>query len=182
VDPGQHVFTFEVAGQPPITRTFVLTEGEKGRRELVSGGGGAAPPVVPLAPGPGQVGQATTGGAMGTPKIVGLVLGGVGVAGLAVGSVFGMLAIAQKSQQQIDCPNPSCSPSGHTQAISDHSTGVTDGTISTVGFIAGGALLVGGAVLFFTAGPSPGQPARSGMIVAPSAGPGGGGVSLSGRF
>ncbi len=35
VDPGQHVFTFEVPGQAPTTYRFVLKEGEKDRRERI---------------------------------------------------------------------------------------------------------------------------------------------------
>jgi hypothetical protein len=35
VDPGPHAFTFEVSGQPNITRGFVLKEGEKLRRERI---------------------------------------------------------------------------------------------------------------------------------------------------
>jgi hypothetical protein len=35
VDPGAHTFTFEVAGQPPVTGQYLLHEGEKGRRERV---------------------------------------------------------------------------------------------------------------------------------------------------
>ncbi|HEY3818280.1 MAG TPA: hypothetical protein VGL81_13970 [Polyangiaceae bacterium] len=116
---------------------------------------------------------------MGTQKILGLAAGGVGVAGLVVGGVFGMLTLSKKSQQQSDCGS-ACSPASHTQAVNDHSVGMTDATISTVGFIAAGALLVGGAVLFLTAHPSS-QPI-TGWLVAPSAGPGGGGVWLRREF
>jgi hypothetical protein len=35
VDPGPHAFTFEVSGQPSVTKGFVLKEGEKLRRERV---------------------------------------------------------------------------------------------------------------------------------------------------
>jgi hypothetical protein len=35
VDPGPHAFTFEVTGQPIVTRGFVLKEGEKLRRERI---------------------------------------------------------------------------------------------------------------------------------------------------
>jgi hypothetical protein len=200
VDIGEHVFTFEVAGQPPITRTLVLTEGEKGRRERIAIAA-ATPstpaPVPPPAPSPAPVPEGSapagvapllsatetppTGGGMGTQKVLGLVAGGVGVVGIGVGSVFGLLTLSQKSQQQSDCGGP-CSAASHAQALNDHATGMTDGTISTVGFIAGGALLVGGAVLFFAAGRSPEQSAATGMVIAPSAGPRGGGLSLRGEF
>jgi hypothetical protein len=52
VDPGQHVFTFAVEGQPPTTMTFVLAAGEKARRERIVVGGGteATPAVTPPSP------------------------------------------------------------------------------------------------------------------------------------
>lgn len=49
VDPGQHVFTFEIAGQPPLTRTLVVAEGEKERRELIVIGS-LPKPATPAAP------------------------------------------------------------------------------------------------------------------------------------
>jgi hypothetical protein len=36
VNPGEHRFTFEIAGQPPIEKTIVLNEGEKDRHESVA--------------------------------------------------------------------------------------------------------------------------------------------------
>jgi len=202
VDTGAHVFTFEVPGQAPVSRTLVLTEGEKGRRERIMIGATpvplSAPPAAPV-PGatPGAAPEAgaapagaivssapeppATGGGMGTQKILGLVVGGVGVAGVAVGSIFGAMAFAQKSQEQSACGS-ACTPAGHTEALSDRSNGITDGTISTVGFVAGGLSLAGGAALFFTASRSSEGSAASGMVVVPSAGPGGAGLSLRGEF
>jgi hypothetical protein len=116
---------------------------------------------------------------MGAPKILGLVAGGVGVAGLAVGSAFGFMSISQKNQQQSTCGStPTCTGADHAQAVSDHSSAVTDGLVSTVGIVAGGALLVGGAVLFFAI---PGR-SDAGVQVTPSVGANGGGLSLSGSF
>ena len=153
VDIGQHVFTFEVAGQAPVTRTLVLTEGEKGRREVIAIGGAKSPASVPA---PSAAPVAATGvsmhpvtetsetesppagGGVETRKLLGLVAGGVGVAGLAVGSVFGVLTLSEKSQQQKDCASSaSCTGAGHTQALSDHSLGMTDATISTTDSLPG---------------------------------------------
>jgi hypothetical protein len=124
-----------------------------------------------------------SGSSWGTPKVLALVAGGVGVAGIAVGSIFGLMTISQKNQQQTICGStPSCTTSDHTQAVNDHSAAASDGLISNVGFIAGGALLVGGAVLFFAV-PSPtGQPMPIGMRLTPSFGTDGGGLSLNGSF
>jgi hypothetical protein len=189
VDRGSHVFTFTVAGRPPITRTFVLTEGEKGRREkialdaaspsAVDASGTRASPSGSAAVEPGS----SAGRGMGTGRILGLVAGGVGVAGIAVGSVFGVMTISEKNQQTTDCPSSSCGTRGRALAQSDHSTALTDSTLSTVGFIAGGALLVGGAVLFFASGhPSSEGPPPSAILLVPGVGPGGGGVWLKGEF
>jgi hypothetical protein len=190
VDPGQHVFTFKAGNQPPVTRTLVLTEGEKGRREQVVlfAPGAAAPAPVPAAtvasvPAGNETSASDHGGGMGTPKILGLVAAGLGVAGIAVGSVFGAQAFSLKDQQVSDCGSPTtCTPAGHARAIDDHSTGTTDSTIADVGFIAGGALLVGGVVLFLVGGSSARPAPAAGMVVAPSVGPGGGGVFMRGEF
>jgi len=190
VDPGVHAFTFTAEGQPSVTQTFVLKEGEKERRERIVIGpppGATAPVPAPVpagAPLPGTALPSTppdsSGGGMGGRKILGLSVAGAGVAGIAVGSVFGLLTASAANQQKTDCASPtSCAHVG--QATSDHSTAQTDGAISTVAFIAGGALLVGGAVLFFTGGRSS-EPATSALVVAPGAGPGGGGVLLRGTF
>jgi hypothetical protein len=199
VDPGAHVFTFEVSAYPPSTRTIVVTEGQKGRRERVTILRGPSPePAPPVAPRPSldanppvaaqadtasATGPAPATGGIGAQKILGLVVSGVGVAGVAVGSLFGLMTLSQKSQQETACPSATaCSPGGHALAVGDHSTGMTDSTISTVGFIAGGALLTTGAVLFFTSSPSPERSPSSRILVIPSAGPRGGAVFLRGAL
>jgi hypothetical protein len=48
LDPGAHTFTFEAAGQPPLTKQIVVREGEKERREMLQlGKAPAAPPPGP---------------------------------------------------------------------------------------------------------------------------------------
>jgi hypothetical protein len=114
-------------------------------------------------------------------RVAGLAGAGLGVAGIVVGSVFGLMTLSEKNQQQSDCGSP-CSVTNHSRAVDDHSNATTDGTIATVGFIAGGALLVGGAVLFWTAG-HPSEPSTAAAtVLVPSVGPGGGGVLLKGAF
>ena len=209
VDPGEHVFAFEVAGQSPVTEVFVIKEGEKERRErIVLGGASPAPQSTPLAPIPQGTPSAAPAaapspelvapsppsdtapsssagsrdhGGLSMRQILGLTTGGLGVAGVAAGSVFGLLAISAANQQRSDCLSPS-SCSMHPQALSSHSTATSDGAISTAAFVAGGALLLGGCTLFFL-GNHPARPGpTSGLVLAPSAGPSGGGVSLRGRF
>jgi hypothetical protein len=165
VDPGSHVFTFTVAGKPSVTRTFVLKEGERDRREQVRIGAPADAASEVPAPVPGT-GRST----------LGLVVGGVGVVGLGVGSAFGLLALSATNQQKTDCASPTSCP--HVgAAATDHKSAQTDGAISTAAFIAGGALLATGGILFFSA-PHSEKPTTAGFIVSP----GGGGIWLRGQF
>jgi hypothetical protein len=185
VDQGSHVFTFTVAGQPPITRTFLLIEGEKRRREQIALGSVSLPVsgAPPASAGSTSAEPEAPARGMGTQKVLGLVAGSAGVAGIVVGGVFGAMTLSEVSQQKsacasatpMACPNP-------TQAASDHSAGEMDHTISTVGFIAGGVLLVGGAVLFFTARHTSEPRAVTRLVVVPSVGPSGGGMFLKGEF
>lgn len=66
------------------------------------------------------------------------VVGGVGVAGIATGSIFGILALGQQSKGN-DANNL-------RDATSHRDTGKTFATVSNVGFIVGGVLLAGGVV------------------------------------
>ncbi len=51
VDPGEHTFTFTIAGRPPITRRLSLRAGERLRRDVVfRGEPTAAPPRAAAAP------------------------------------------------------------------------------------------------------------------------------------
>jgi hypothetical protein len=99
-----------------------------------------------------------------------------------VGSVFGLQTYSEVNKQKSECPPATCTVTGNAQGLKDHSTAVTDGTISMVAFIAGGALVVGGAVLFFATGHSPTAPATTGLVLWPAVGPGGGSLSIRGEF
>jgi|HubBroStandDraft_1064217.scaffolds.fasta_scaffold26707_2 hypothetical protein len=182
VDPGEHVFVFTMPGQAPVTQTFVLKEGDKERRERIV----LRPALVPAATSPSSGGAPSSslrepGEGLGAQRMLGLVAGGVGVAGLAAGTVFGLLTISEGNKQQMDCAS-AVSCANPSRAASDHSTGATDRTISTVGFVAGGVLLAGGVVLFLTGGhPSEGLSA-AGLVVQPSVGPDGGEMLLKGEF
>lgn len=176
IDPGPHEFTFSTAGAPPLTETIILHEGEKDRRETVTLAIGAPPaPVPPPTAGAttARAGGSTPAaeGAGKTQRIVGLVAGGVGIVGLGVGGLFGVLASSSWKTAQRECPgHTGCS----TLAMNDRSQAVTAATIATAGFIAGGVLLAGGLVLYFTA-PRTDSP-RVGLEVRPR------GIALSGEF
>ena len=177
VDPGEHVFVFTVAGSPPVTRKLVIAERDHSRRERIQfeaaavapGTGTEAPPSSPSAPERGS-----------TLRMAGLITGGAGVVGIGVGSVFGLMTGSAYSSQKNDCASALNCPH-HGQALDDHSAALTDGTIATVAFVAGGALLVAGAAMYLLGGHRS-EPATTGLLVAPSVGPSSAGVLLRGAF
>jgi hypothetical protein len=85
-------------------------------------------------------------------RIGGIVLAGLGFTSLIVGTAFGIDAMSNLNDS-----NAHCGQGGHTKdqcdgiGVSDRSTAITASTASTVGFVAGGLALAGGAALFFLA-------------------------------
>lgn len=120
-------------------------------------------------------------------RTIGVVLTGVGGAGLALGAVAGVLAISKHGQansacdQQSTCPRSGDGPSLESQAA-------TWGTVSTIGFIAGGVLAATGLTLYFTApkaAPSSGSAASGAttpLSLAFTPSPQGFGATLQGGF
>lgn len=129
------------------------------------------PPPERPAEKPTPAWRADTNDGGSTQRTVGIVLGGVGLAGVAVGTIFGVIAITKKSEADKECQPPDrdvCTQKG----IDASESSTSAGNVSTVGFIAGAALLAGGAVLYFTA------PSGTSLAVHPSAGPQGAGAAV----
>ncbi len=84
-----------------------------------------------------------------TQRIASIALGGLGIVGIGVGTVYGFTAIHNNSQSKNECPsNPNiCSDAG----VNGRNDALRQARISTVAFVAGGAALAAGAVLYFTA-------------------------------
>lgn len=157
IDPGQHTFVFETAGQAPVTKTLLIQQAEKDRRESVSFGTPTNPPLqtcpdgYELPPSGGSCIKRETNG-LGTQKVLAIVAGGVGVVGLGVGTVAGLVAVSQKSAAQSACPGSWCA----TQDGSNKwSTAGSTANLSTIGFIVGGVGVAAGAVLWLTAPSAP---------------------------
>ena len=71
-----------------------------------------------------------------------LVVMGVGVAGLGVGVITGILTLNDAAELKDRCPQNPCPP--ENESLSDSVN--TLGTVSTVGFIVGGAAVAAGAL------------------------------------
>ncbi len=214
LDPGEHVFAFDVAGQPRVEKRLVIHEGEKDRRERIVIGlaeptpapvqtpAPSAPAITPpppalsppaatiaeapVAPEPSTPPPGDSGGASSSwnaQKTWALILGGVGIAGLAVGTGLGVAASSSKSKQVNECPSPdACTPSGYTQALQDHSSATSNATGSTIGFGVGAAAILVGVIVWATSGSgSEATPKSSIVQIGPAFGSRGGAL-LQGAF
>jgi hypothetical protein len=127
------------------------------------------PPNAPASP---ETAPQPTSSSGGPWKTVGYVAGGIGVVGLAVGGVFGFLAMSEKGSH---CDsNKTCDPG----TVDDLRT---KASVSNVGLIAGGVLLAAGLTIVLVA-PKGSQETAAKIRLAPSVGANGGGAVLSGSF
>jgi hypothetical protein len=177
VDPGPHVFVFTWEGHPSVTKKLVLAEHDQARREVVVFGGAETPHVesASLATAPAAAGS---GGSGIDRKTIAFAVGGAGVIGLVVGSIFGIVAKNTYDGATSRCAQSGSSPPSGCpgDALSaGNNTAHQQATVSTVGFVAGAALLTGGAILYFTA-------PKAGVAVAPTVGTNGGGLSVLGTW
>lgn len=107
-----------------------------------------------------------------TQRTIALVAGGVGIAGIAIGAVSGIIAVSKRSSAQSECPSDVFAYRCPTESgAAAWNSATTAGDVSTVAFVAGGVLVAGAAVLWFTA-PS----ARTRVGISPS------GARVEGRF
>lgn len=107
-------------------------------------------------------------------RTAGFVVGGLGVVGLGVGAVTGILALGSASTVKSSCNTDVTPATCKTQeGLDAMSSGQTTATVSTIGFIGGGALLTAGLVMILTAPKS-----ASKLAIVPTMGPGNAGLVM----
>jgi hypothetical protein len=119
---------------------------------------------------PTRIEEATRGDGQ---RTLAIATGAVGIVGLGLGTVFGIVSKTKHDEADRECQPPDrklCTAAGVDAGNAAQSAGTT----ATVAFVVGAVLVAGGAALYFTA--------PSGVAVAPTAAPGGGGVMIAGRF
>ena len=180
IDPGEHTFVFKLADGRTAQRKITLREGEKNVSVAVTIGAPEVrqpPPAVHHGPA-WEHSDAALAAAQPRPRkpsplrLVGFVAAGVGVAGLAVGTVFGLMSSSKLSAPNCDPSTKLCDPG----VIDDAKSAAT---ISTISFVAGGVLVAGGLTLALVA-PKGTSSARVNM--APTVGLNSGGLSLLGAW
>jgi hypothetical protein len=131
---GQHVVSASMPNREPW-QSVVVTTGQATRVVTVP----ELSPVAVERPPP----RARDGA---TQRTIGLVVAGSGALGLALGGVFGGVALARTGDARALQTGPAPAPFDAAKADAQ-----TWGTASTVAFVAGGVLLAGGLVVWLTA-------------------------------
>ncbi len=191
VDPGSHTveatapstrkWTTTVTVDPSSSAAVVTIPQLEVERQVVVGTGGKPeggkpeppPPPPPVDTAPSGSGQ----------KIAGYAVGGAGVVGLALGSVFGLIAKSKNDQalQPQNCRTSTyCTPQG----LSLTSDAKSAGNLSSVFFVAGGVLAGTGLVLVLAAPSSKAQSTRSAtaLRLVPHLAPGAMGMGMEGSW
>jgi hypothetical protein len=184
VNPGVHTLHLQSADGLSVDQQVLVKEGMKNQDITVTLGKGGKPGAPPLVVSPGATpapsaavsttpAAAPSGG--GSPlRTAGWISGGVGIAGLAVGTIFGIVAISDKSAA--NCRgNSDCN-------ASDVSSAKSAATVSTVGIIVGSVLLAGGAGLVLFAPKGDASPAASSLRLMPLVGARDAGMMLGGAW
>lgn len=147
VDPGKHTIEAQAKGKKPYTTTIEIAEKDK-TSSLDIPTLEDQPASEPKPPPPVTEPPAEPKSTWSTQKTLGLAAVGAGIVGAGVGTVFGLMTSSKWKDAQSHCNDIyECDETGVTLGTDAKNAG----TISTVAFIAGGALVVLGAVVFFTA-------------------------------
>jgi hypothetical protein len=85
---------------------------------------------------------------LGTQRALALTAGGVGVAGVVVGSIFGLTAKSKHDAAGEYCSGRTCTDQRGVDLTND---ALSAGNVATAGFVVGAVGLAAGAVLWFTA-------------------------------
>jgi hypothetical protein len=169
VDPGDHLIEATAPGYS-IWSTHSVTNKE-GQVFTVT--------IPALVPKPIDETAAAGSGGPSPLRPAAYAVGGIGVAGVVAGAIFGGLAASSSSKLKTECPNNICTASSQGNL----SSAKTQALVSTIGLTVGGAALATGIVLFVVSRPSGKKDdARPSAELVPSFGPQGGSLSLVGRF
>jgi hypothetical protein len=152
LEAGTHSFTFTSAKGPAVTETVVVLEGNKNQTVSATFPGPPAPPPAAPPPTPPPVVAPAPPPAYWTgQRILGVAIAGGGLVGMGVG---GILALSAKSQF-----NTAENESGQPR-VSDSQSAANLGNVASVVVGVGGAVLVGGLVVWLLA---PSQQTQVGM-------------------
>jgi len=150
IDAGMHAAQVTAAGKKPSEEKFEITGGpgtvaaHKFRALAIDDTPPPPPPKPKPAFEPKPIAPPEPSGGLSALQWTGIGAAGVGVIGIGVGTFFGLRAASLKD-------DAACTTTCTTEGDRILADARSAGTVSTISFIAGGALLVGGALLYFLA-------------------------------
>lgn len=166
IDPGKHVVRAGDYGFKPVEVKFEIAEGATLTvpMQLVAAPSGSpawgypAVTTTPAAPAPAPPPRPSS-----AMKITGIVITGLGVAGLAAGAITGAMALGDAGTLSDQCNADLVCPGSERDTVSSYRT---LSTTSTATFIAGGVLTAGGVALILAA---PSSKPAAGQETSPGA-------------
>ena len=166
VDPGAHTLRLVAPGRPPVSRSFDVPAG-RGTTDV------QLDLPVPTREPPGGPPASNRAGL----RTAAYVSGSVGLAGLAAGSVLGLVALSNWNQAHSECAHGT---SGCSQDALHRQSSIHDeATASTMAFVVGAVGVAAAALLFgFSSAPS----SRGVAGVTPAADAHGARLYLTGSF
>jgi hypothetical protein len=149
VDPGEHVVVTQVPGGPRNEKRIRLQRGDRERLMLAFTLPDLTPPVAAAESPASAKAPALVPGSRptSTAHTWSYIAGGVGVAGVLVGTVTGVMSMQKKRIVDDNCVSTACNTDGKAAA----DAGRTLGNISTLGFCVGSAGVAASLVLWFAA-------------------------------
>lgn len=158
-DPGSHTIAASAPGRRTWTGTAVVKADGSGTVITIPDLEKETPvsPAAPVGPAVATTTKAaetpqatkpadtTQGGSM-SKRWPALAAGAVGVAGIAVGTVFGLKSMSKKEAANEHCDGAQCRD---PQGVALRNDAIAAGNISTIAFVVGGVGLATGTVLWF---------------------------------
>ena len=189
INPGRHKLRVSAPGFKEYTTEFDVGREKDAKRVEVPAlePAPAAPtPAAPTAandgqapaqPAPSATAASKPSSASRTKRVAAYVTAGTGLALVGVGGFFGVRALSKMSESDDECPGDRCTRTGADRSVQANSAANVANVCVGVGLAAIGV----GAYLYFTSGSSKSEQAAR-LLIAPTAGPGGGGLLLRGEL
>ena len=165
VDPGEHAISTQLPGGPEHVQKLTIGVGES-KQVIVEFVLPRSTGAASAAPAPTATSSSATPAA--APSASGLrtwgyAAGGIGLAGVVLGSVTGLMSMNKKKTVDDNCDGPVC----NQQGLSASEDGRTLANVSTVGFAVGIVGIAAGAILLIAA-PRPKSTVSASLRLRPS--------------